>query len=255
MGGRKRLDRWIAATALLGLCLHTSSAVLARTSLGKVKVDFYGEALCPFCAKFTLTVVDTLIANKVMDAADFSYIPYGNAHFNQDSGELQCQHGPRECQLNKLLGCAIELHPTLNAWFPFVKCVERGEFDGRHRRLFAGSSIDDVAHSCAKEAQLDASQILDCYSGQRGEDLQQLARNKTDALRPPHQWVPWLVVNGVPLFDDMDNLQLFICAAAEPEQRAPACYEPPPPVPGNFLLSQRLLWPWGRSSSSQREQA
>jgi interferon gamma-inducible protein 30 len=36
---------------------------------------------------------------------------------------------------------------------------------------------------------------------------------QTQKLRPAHQYVPWVVVNGIPLLDDYANLGAFICAA------------------------------------------
>jgi interferon gamma-inducible protein 30 len=46
-----------------------------------------------------------------------------------------------------------------------------------------------------------------------GEFLQRRAVERTAALSPKQQWVPWVLVNGVPLFDDFDNVSTFICAA------------------------------------------
>ena len=36
---------------------------------------------------------------------------------------------------------------------------------------------------------------------------------ETGALHPPHTYVPWLVVNGVPLGEDDTNLYKYICVA------------------------------------------
>lgn len=46
-----------------------------------------------------------------------------------------------------------------------------------------------------------------------GKQLQLEAFNTTAALQPPHLWVPWVVVNGQPLFEDTQNVQQYVCAA------------------------------------------
>jgi interferon gamma-inducible protein 30 len=52
-----------------------------------------------------------------------------------------------------------------------------------------------------------------CGTGPLGDTLQRRALERTESLVPPHKWVPWVVVNGIPLFDDFDNVATFICAA------------------------------------------
>ncbi|ONK77196.1 uncharacterized protein A4U43_C02F4080 [Asparagus officinalis] len=40
---------------------------------------------------------------------------------------------------------------------------------------------------------------------------------QTDALQPPHEFVPWVVVNGKPLYDDYKNFEAYICKAYDGE--------------------------------------
>lgn len=42
---------------------------------------------------------------------------------------------------------------------------------------------------------------------------------QTQALHPPHAYVPWVVVNGIPLRDDYINLATYLCAASRQEPR------------------------------------
>ncbi|KAL3131214.1 hypothetical protein ABBQ38_000513 [Trebouxia sp. C0009 RCD-2024] len=77
-----------------------------------VQVNFYGEALCPYCAKFIDMVAAQMHYNGVMNTTSFRYIPYGNAQDTKDG--VQCQHGPRECELNRILNCAVHLNYDQN---------------------------------------------------------------------------------------------------------------------------------------------
>jgi hypothetical protein len=56
-------------------------------------------------------------------------------------------------------------------------------------------------------------QHLYAPAGELGNALQRVARERTESLKPDHDFVPWVVVNGVPLFEDFDNVKLYICAA------------------------------------------
>jgi hypothetical protein len=69
-----------------------------------VRVQFIGESLCPDCAAFTTDVLDPVYRSKLKDIVDLDYVGWGNA--KNSSGKVECQHGPRECKLNKALNCA-----------------------------------------------------------------------------------------------------------------------------------------------------
>ena len=57
-----------------------------------------------------------------------------------------CQHGQQECDLNRILSCAIHLNPDQNVWFPFAKCLETPE-------------------PCAVKAGINYEKIHDCSTG------------------------------------------------------------------------------------------
>uniref|UniRef100_A0A2C9U4G8 Gamma-interferon inducible lysosomal thiol reductase n=1 Tax=Manihot esculenta TaxID=3983 RepID=A0A2C9U4G8_MANES len=48
---------------------------------------------------------------------------------------------------------------------------------------------------------------------------------ETNALRPPHQYVPWVVVDGQPLYEDYENFISYICKAYNSTAHATACSE------------------------------
>ena len=74
------------------------------TDAPAVRVQFIGESLCPDCAAFTTEILDPVYRSTLKDIVELDYIGWGNA--KNTSGAAECQHGPRECKLNKALNCA-----------------------------------------------------------------------------------------------------------------------------------------------------
>lgn len=58
-------------------------------------------------------------------------------------------------------------------------------------------------------------EVIPCgHTGPLADDLQRQAAEETGSLKPPHSYVPWVTVNGIPLGGTYDQtLQIFICAA------------------------------------------
>lgn len=180
-----------------------------------VQVNFYGEALCPYCAKFIDMVAAQMHYNGVMNTTSFRYIPYGNAQDTKDG--VQCQHGPRECELNRILNCAVHLNYDQNVWFPFAKCIESS---------IINKQVLEPAEPCAAETGIDYTALHDCATGSMADELQKWAGEETANLKPPHSYVPWVTVNGIPLGGAYQELQTFVCAAYLGE-RPLACYGAP----------------------------
>ena len=50
---------------------------------------------------------------------------------------------------------------------------------------------------CARQHQIDYFSIMNCVNGQEGSKLQHQMALMTKALNPPHEYVPWVTLNGI----------------------------------------------------------
>lgn len=179
----------------------------------RVHVSLYYESLCPFCRAFINDTLLPLHQGPVGKLMDVELVPYGNVIEVQ--GKWMCQHGPEECQLNTLEACALDEAEPEDA-FAFVACIERNAL-----------AFEKEIQPCAADAGIGklADSIQKCARGAKGKELFEKMGKKTQALRPPHQYVPWVTVNDVPLEGDYGNLKTFVCAAYTAGPKPEACFE------------------------------
>ncbi|KAK3151333.1 hypothetical protein QOZ80_3AG0244520 [Eleusine coracana subsp. coracana] len=177
-----------------------SAASLAEA--GKVSLELYYESLCPYCSRFIVKLLAGIFEDGLIDAVDLRLVPYGNAHVGSNS-EISCQHGEYECFLNTVEACAIDAWPELNKHFKFIYCVEDLVMKRQQREW----------ESCFAKLGFDPTPVTKCYKSDRGHKLELKYANLTDALVPPHRYVPWVVVDGQPLLEDYENFEAYICKA------------------------------------------
>lgn len=157
----------------------------------KVKIDLYYEYLCPPCRQFVHDQLESTV-KAIGDIMDVTLIPYGNAHtVRHDDGtyEFKCQHGPEECQGNKLHACAIsKLGVKQEVIVSFVKCTES----------ITEGPIADRGEKCAKELAIEFEEIKKCFNGPEGDKLLAEMGDKTEEENKKHgrNYVPWIVLNG-----------------------------------------------------------
>jgi interferon gamma-inducible protein 30 len=93
--------------------------------------------------------------------------------------------------LNIIQTCAIRLWPKVTDWFPFIYCLEK---------LPRATAAQDWK-SCVEPSHLDLAPLLECSASPLGEKLELEFAAETDRLQPPHKYVPWVLVNGEPLYE------------------------------------------------------
>uniref|UniRef100_A0ACD5XJJ4 Uncharacterized protein n=1 Tax=Avena sativa TaxID=4498 RepID=A0ACD5XJJ4_AVESA len=178
-------------------------AMAAAAGPPKVPLALYYESLCPYCSRFIVNHLAGIFQDGLIDAVDLLLVPYGNAHVRGANNTISCQHGPYECLLNNVEACAIDAWPDLNVHFGFINCVEELVMNKKR----------DEWESCFQKQGLDPKPVMECYNNERGQKLSLKYGKQTDALVPPHKYVPWVVVDGEPLYDDYENFEAYVCKA------------------------------------------
>ncbi|KAL1332502.1 hypothetical protein HN51_061295 [Arachis hypogaea] len=169
----------------------------------KVSLELYYESLCPYSANFIVNYLPQIFQDdELASIVDLKLVPWGNAKLSAN-GTFTCQHGKYECLLNTVEACAIDAWPQLSKHFPYIYCVEELVYQGEYREW----------KSCFEKLDLDSKPIDQCYHGDRGKELELQYAAETNKLQPPHQYVPWVVVDGEPLYEDYENFLSYICKA------------------------------------------
>ncbi|XP_065847071.1 gamma-interferon-responsive lysosomal thiol protein [Euphorbia lathyris] len=209
------LTKTVSVLVSLSLFSFISSAATASDS-GKVSLGLYYESLCPYSANFIVNYLAKLYEDDdLFSIVDLHLSPWGNARLKVN-GSIVCQHGPFECLLNTVEACAIHAWPKLEEHFPFINCIETLAYERKYPEW----------QSCFEKLGLDPNPIEDCYSSGLGKKLELQYAGETNDLQPPHQYVPWVVVDGEPLYEDYENFVSYICKAYKGTLTAPkACRE------------------------------
>ena len=97
--------------------------------------------------------------------------------------------------------------------------------------LFRSQSNPDDTHTaaqkCATDLKLDWDKLSTCADGPEGVKSIAANKKKTDALNPPHQYVPWVLINGVHT-EAMENkvlanLEGYLCQNYLNKDNIPEC--------------------------------
>ncbi|XP_049768939.1 GILT-like protein 1 [Schistocerca cancellata] len=157
-----------------------------RTYTTPVEVGVYYEAQCPDSQDF---IIDQLLPayEKAPNLIEPIFIPYGKAHtIRTPTGyEFVCQHGPSECEGNKIHACAIDVLQEIDIQLKYIGCL-MSDYD--YPEL--------VGQKCAKQLGIDWNPILWCSRGTRGTELLRAYGEATKALDPPVSFIPTVTLNG-----------------------------------------------------------
>lgn len=162
---------------------------------------------------------------------DLRCFPYGNAQESKNADgtwKFTCQHGTSECIGNMYEACAIEHYnysdPTTNVpyWWAYFDCLE----------LSGQAGVKSVASDCASKHGIDFTIVTNCAgsypdqgSADDGNPLMHSIAVATNNLIPPHQYTPWVVMNGTPLTQAQLDMSLtnLVCNAYTGTDKPAAC--------------------------------
>ncbi|XP_059419704.1 gamma-interferon-inducible lysosomal thiol reductase-like [Carassius carassius] len=188
---------------------------VTKPTADKVTVGLYYESLCPGCRQFlVLGLLPTFVMLQDIMAIDL--VPYGNAQEKEDKGKyiFTCQHGQDECQGNLIETCLLNMF-GINA-VTVIFCME------------SGPNVLKAAQPCFEVYFPDEKwdSVMACVNGDKGNELMHQNAVKTNALKPPHQYVPWITINGEHTDDlqekAMNSLYNLVCSLYKGE-KPPAC--------------------------------
>ncbi|XP_011024903.1 PREDICTED: gamma-interferon-inducible lysosomal thiol reductase, partial [Populus euphratica] len=209
----------------------SSSTTILPSNTDKVFLALYYESLCPYSANSIVSYLNKLVEDdELLSIVNLYLSPWGNAKF-RGNDTFFCQHGPYECLLNTVEVCAVHAWPKLEDHFPFAYCVERLVYERKYPEW----------ESCFKELGLDPRAVSECYTGGGyGDDLELKYAAETNAPEPPHNYVPWVVVDGQPLYEitwwnsgitlfffwDYEDFITYLCKAYKDIATPKACSKP-----------------------------
>ena len=209
------------------------------TQSPEVKVELYFEVGCPFCQEAITGPFNKILSTESVAAiVNVELYPFGNSYFvtseckggdeydvkvrkcyNQlcgleasdrpehcFTGDVVCQHGPLECEMDRYLACAKWLS-NFKAFIAFTHCVETGY--GNHQ-------TEALVGSCAASSQIDAKALGQCFGGRQGD----VAVKAQAMATPNHLGVPWILVNGKPMEEGKDLLKEVCKAYKGPAPKA-----------------------------------
>ncbi|XP_038633494.1 gamma-interferon-inducible lysosomal thiol reductase-like isoform X2 [Scyliorhinus canicula] len=148
---------------VLSLCPVECRPLTAETRLlSPVRISLFYESRCPDCRHFVVTqLCPTWV--RVKEILNIMLIPFGNAE-----------------------SCVMHYLQNATSYMPVICCME------------SASSALTEAQLCL---QTHAPAVLwdtisDCVNGDQGNELMHQNAQMTNELEPPHNYVPWILING-----------------------------------------------------------
>ena len=152
-------------------------------------------------------------------AASFRFVAWGKAKRSEGGGsKVTCQHGPRECELNRLLECAQAKQQATGAFPATLRCY----FASLGK---AGGGTPASLEKCVGDDALYAK-VSACAAGPEGAALEAAAGSETLDRQSALTFVPWVVVDGKQLAGECGSALKVACESSKAKgvsPLSPAC--------------------------------
>ncbi|XP_022209488.2 GILT-like protein 2 [Drosophila obscura] len=146
----------------------------------KLAITLYYESLCPYCMEFVTTqLAPSMMQKDRLPFTDLLLIPYGNANLD-NYGNVECQHGVKECELNAWHGCILQ-HHNITESVKMIACM----MQEKKNRL----------DQCAEHYGIDVSDVKNCRRTRSVRDI--LAEYGEETAQVKHEGVPAVAVDYI----------------------------------------------------------
>merc|ERR1712002_234733 len=110
--------------SVIGLFSSVCGNVVVEKEAGADKVSMYllYEALCGGCHHFIIEQLKP-VHDELHEIMELDLVPYGHVTGSSPS-DYECQHGPAECEGNKLMACAIKYSANPVEYVNYLACME-----------------------------------------------------------------------------------------------------------------------------------
>lgn len=155
-------------------------------------------------------------------AASFRFVAWGKAKRSSSDGKITCQHGSKECELNKLLECAQAKQRQASGASSSFPATLRCYFAALGK---AGGGSPASLEKCVGDDALWAK-ISSCAAGPEGLALEAAAGTETLDKQSALTFVPWVVVDGKQLAEECGSALKVACESSKAKgvsPLAPAC--------------------------------
>nr|KJB74234.1 hypothetical protein B456_011G281300 [Gossypium raimondii] len=190
---------------------------------------YYETSLCPRCASFISNDLVKVFHTDLHTIINLRLVPGSNA-------EIHCQHGEEECHLNTIHSCVIHFWPDVKEHLEFIGveigqpccCLKCMQLDDMLQHVYLlGGPVEALWKNCSEKLRLNEEIINKCYTTGFGYKLLLQYANETAHLKPPQEYVPWVVVNNQPLRQDFENFMKYVCQAYKGDHKPAACKAQP----------------------------
>ncbi|KAF7634026.1 Saposin A-type domain-containing protein [Meloidogyne graminicola] len=180
-------DFWCDSYEIAQRCnvVQQCEAFKSSTSIKPLRITLMFEALCPYCQRYIANNLGSL-QSRFGNNTILELVPWGNSILLRN-GKISCNHGPKECDANRLLSCVIN-EVSISQTIQFTICFEH--------LLSSNLPVEQAIQTCSGYIRERYKQIKQCYISERGQQLQKQAAQRTMSSKPnPIIEVPYLIIN------------------------------------------------------------
>ncbi|XP_017084211.1 GILT-like protein 2 [Drosophila eugracilis] len=164
---------------LLGLVGVARTTKFYTPQADRLPVNLYYETLCPYCKEFVTKQLDySMFLRERLQHSDLTLVPYGNAVIDAN-GNVECQHGVDECELNAWHACILE-HHDIYISLKLISCMMQNKHN----------SLD----FCSSPMNINVTDVKNCKNTRKTSDI--LKKYAEETAKVKFSGVPAVFINN-----------------------------------------------------------